>query len=101
MVAILGPSAWVKSTLIRLINQLESPSGGEILIDGKPTRQLTGSALRQLRSRVGFVFQQFNLYHAHLTAQENITLRWNASTAGQKRRPRALAGAAQPGWPRG
>ena len=73
VVAILGPSGSGKSTLIRLINQLESLSGGEILIDGKPTAQLTGSALRQLRSRVGFVFQQFNLY-AHLTAQENITL---------------------------
>ena len=73
VVAILGPSGSGKSTLIRLINQLESLSGGEILIDGKPTRRLTGSALRQLRSRIGFVFQQFNLY-AHLTAQENITL---------------------------
>ncbi|MCS5880377.1 ATP-binding cassette domain-containing protein [Klebsiella variicola subsp. variicola] len=52
-----------------MINQLESPSGGEILIDDKPTSRLSGSALRQLRSRVGFVFQQFNLY-AHLTAQE-------------------------------
>ncbi|MBK4328876.1 ATP-binding cassette domain-containing protein, partial [Enterobacter hormaechei] len=70
---ILGPSGSGKSTLIRLINQLESLSGGEILIDGKPTSRLSGSALRQLRSRVGFVFQQFNLY-AHLTAQENITL---------------------------
>ncbi|HCI0080301.1 TPA: amino acid ABC transporter ATP-binding protein [Klebsiella pneumoniae] len=73
VVAILGPSGSGKSTLIRLINQLESLSGGEILIDGKPTSRLSGSALRQLRSRVGFVFQQFNLY-AHLTAQENITL---------------------------
>ncbi|WP_251282611.1 ATP-binding cassette domain-containing protein, partial [Enterobacter hormaechei] len=62
-----------KSTLIRLINQLESLSGGEILIDHKPTGQLSGSRLRQLRSRVGFVFQQFNLY-AHLTASQNITL---------------------------
>ena len=41
------------------------------MIDGKPTHQLTGSALRQLRSRVGFVFQQFNLY-AHLNARDNI-----------------------------
>ncbi|GHM00049.1 hypothetical protein KPZU40_00240 [Klebsiella pneumoniae] len=73
VVAILGPSGSGKSTLIRLINQLESLSDGEILIDGKPTSRLSGSALRQLRSRVGFVFQQFNLY-AHLTAQENITL---------------------------
>lgn len=73
VVAILGPSGSGKSTLIRLINQLETLSGGEILIDNKPTGRLSGTALRQLRSRVGFVFQQFNLY-AHLTASQNITL---------------------------
>ena len=73
VVSLCGENGSGKSTLIRLINQLESLSGGEILIDGKPTSRLSGSALRQLRSRVGFVFQQFNLY-AHLTAQENITL---------------------------
>ncbi|QLR42926.1 amino acid ABC transporter ATP-binding protein [Enterobacter sp. RHBSTW-00994] len=73
VVAILGPSGSGKSTLIRLINQLETLNGGEILVDNKPTSQLSGAALRQLRSRVGFVFQQFNLY-AHLTASQNITL---------------------------
>lgn len=73
VVAILGPSGSGKSTLIRLINQLETLGEGEILIDNRPTRQLRGSALRQLRSRIGFVFQQFNLY-AHLSALQNITL---------------------------
>ena len=73
VVTILGPSGSGKSTLIRLINQLESLSGGDIFIDDKPVGQLKGAALRQLRSRIGFVFQQFNLY-AHLTAQQNITL---------------------------
>lgn len=73
VVTILGPSGSGKSTLIRLINQLETLSGGEIFIDDKPVGQLHGAALRQLRSRIGFVFQQFNLY-AHLTAQQNITL---------------------------
>lgn len=73
VVAILGPSGSGKSTLIRLINQLETLTDGEILIDGKPTRQLSRQALRQLRSRVGFVFQQFNLY-SHLTARQNIAL---------------------------
>jgi len=73
VVAILGPSGSGKSTLIRLINQLESLNGGEILIDNKPTHALAGTALRQLRSRVGFVFQQFNLY-AHLSAAQNISL---------------------------
>ncbi|MCS2163897.1 amino acid ABC transporter ATP-binding protein [Scandinavium sp. H11S7] len=73
VVAILGPSGSGKSTLIRLINQLETLSEGDILIDNRPTRQLRGAALRQLRSRIGFVFQQFNLY-AHLSALQNITL---------------------------
>lgn len=73
VVAICGPSGSGKSTLIRLINQLETLSDGDIYIDGKPTRRLNGAALRRLRSRIGFVFQQFNLY-AHLTAEQNITL---------------------------
>ncbi|MGS3542531.1 amino acid ABC transporter ATP-binding protein [Klebsiella pneumoniae] len=120
VVAILGPSGSGKSTLIRLINQLESLSGGEILIDGKPTSRLSGSALRQLRSRVGFVFQQFNLY-AHLTAQENITPApervhgWGKSAAqaralallrqvGLEEKAQQMPGAAPPaasssGWP--
>ncbi|SQC94141.1 Glutamine transport ATP-binding protein GlnQ [Cedecea neteri] len=73
VVAICGPSGSGKSTLIRLINQLETLSDGDIYIDGKPTRRLSSITLRRLRSRIGFVFQQFNLY-AHLTAEQNITL---------------------------
>ncbi|PWU32279.1 ATP-binding cassette domain-containing protein, partial [Enterobacter hormaechei] len=70
---ILGPSRSGKSTLIRVITQLESLSGGEILVDHQPPGQLSGSRLRQLRRRVGFVFQQVNLY-APLTASLHITL---------------------------
>ncbi|NIF47828.1 amino acid ABC transporter ATP-binding protein [Enterobacter sp. Ap-1006] len=73
VVAICGPSGSGKSTLIRLINQLETLSEGDIFIDGKSTRALNNRTLRRLRSRIGFVFQQFNLY-AHLTAEQNITL---------------------------
>lgn len=73
VVTILGPSGSGKSTLIRLINQLESLSSGDIFIDNKPVGRLKGSALRQLRSRIGFVFQQFNLY-PHLSALQNIAL---------------------------
>ncbi|HEY0208236.1 amino acid ABC transporter ATP-binding protein [Acerihabitans sp.] len=71
VVAICGPSGSGKSTLIRLINQLETLSGGEILIDGRPTSALTGRALRELRTHIGFVFQQFNLY-GHLDALDNV-----------------------------
>lgn len=89
VVTILGPSGSGKSTLIRLINQLESLSGGDILIDDKPIGHLHGPVLRQLRSRIGFVFQQFNLY-AHLTAQRNISLAleyvhgWNKADAERR-----------------
>ncbi|TKU01792.1 amino acid ABC transporter ATP-binding protein [Citrobacter sp. wls831] len=89
VVTILGPSGSGKSTLIRLINQLESLSGGEIFIDDKPISQLRGAALRQLRSRIGFVFQQFNLY-SHLTAHKNISLAleyvhgWNKAAAARR-----------------
>ena len=89
VVAVCGPSGSGKSTLIRLINQLETVSRGEILIDTKPTRGLSGAALRQLRTHIGFVFQQFNLY-AHLTAQDNVSLAlikvhgWKKSAAREK-----------------
>lgn len=89
VVTILGPSGSGKSTLIRLINQLESLSGGEVFIDDKPISQLRGAALRQLRSRIGFVFQQFNLY-SHLTAHQNISLAleyvhgWNKAAAARR-----------------
>ncbi|MDX6019036.1 amino acid ABC transporter ATP-binding protein [Scandinavium sp. V105_16] len=93
VVTILGPSGSGKSTLIRLINQLETLSQGEILIDNHPTRHLRGRALRQLRSRIGFVFQQFNLY-AHLSALQNITLALRSvhqqSEADASARARAL-----------
>lgn len=98
VVAILGPSGSGKSTLIRLIGQLETLSAGEILIDGKPTRHLKGKSLYQLRSHVGFVFQQFNLY-AHLNARDNVATAlefvhgWQRSAA----RERALTLLAQVG----
>jgi len=73
VIVICGPSGSGKSTLIRLINGLECPSSGEIVIDGISLTGLTGRALREVRIKTGFVFQQFNLY-AHLTALDNITL---------------------------
>ncbi|MDR3437429.1 amino acid ABC transporter ATP-binding protein [Telmatospirillum sp.] len=73
VVVICGPSGSGKSTLIRLVNQLEPLSRGDILVDGQSVASSRGRALRRLRSQIGFVFQQFNLY-PHLTVEQNITL---------------------------
>jgi polar amino acid transport system ATP-binding protein len=75
-IAIVGPSGGGKSTLLRCLNYLESFDAGEIEIAGVTLRPgIAGSdpELRRLRTRVGMVFQQFNLF-PHLTALGNITL---------------------------
>ncbi len=72
VVVILGPSGSGKSTLCRTINRLETIEGGTIVIDGTPLPQESGP-LAQLRSEVGMVFQQFNLF-AHMSVLENIML---------------------------
>ena len=71
-VVICGPSGSGKSTLIRCINGLETHEEGSIVVDGIKLNHKTKS-LEQIRSRVGMVFQQFNLF-PHLTVLENITL---------------------------
>lgn len=55
---ILGPSGAGKSTLIRMLNGLETPSEGKVVIDNV---EMTRKNLRSIRSKVGMVFQQFNL----------------------------------------
>ncbi len=82
--AIIGPSGGGKSTFLRCINGLEVFQGGRITIaagpNGQPEQTLTrettprrdAALLQQVRRRVGFVFQQFNLF-PHLTVLENLT----------------------------
>jgi glutamate transport system ATP-binding protein len=72
VVVVLGPSGSGKSTLCRTINRLEPIDSGTILLDGKPLPS-EGKALARLRSDVGMVFQQFNLF-AHLSVLDNVTL---------------------------
>lgn len=60
-VAIIGLSGAGKSTLLRSINKMQSITSGEILIDGVALTGLKGKALRQVRSRIGMIFQSFNL----------------------------------------
>jgi len=72
--AIMGPSGSGKSTLLNMISCLDIPSSGKILLDGTDISSLNSSELARLRgSKIGFVFQSFNLYPT-LTAQENIEL---------------------------
>jgi ABC-type polar amino acid transport system ATPase subunit len=72
VLVIIGPSGSGKSTLLRCVNHLETPSAGEIWIDGE---QLTHDQkqLNRVRAEIGMVFQLFNLF-PHLTAIENVTL---------------------------
>ena len=71
-VAIAGPSGSGKTTLLNLIGCLDTPTAGEILIDGEPVSALSAGARADLRARkLGFVFQTFNLIPV-LTAWENV-----------------------------
>src|SRR5690606_35068036 len=62
--AVIGYSGAGKSTLLRLVNGLERATSGHILIDGVDITQLHESKLRDVRSRIGMIFQQFNLFHS-------------------------------------
>ncbi|WP_458180653.1 amino acid ABC transporter ATP-binding protein [Bradyrhizobium sp. 14AA] len=74
VVVVCGPSGSGKSTLIRTVNRLEEIQSGSVLFEGKDVHaKLSGAALNQLRSRIGFVFQSFNLF-PHLSALDNVML---------------------------
>ncbi|WP_435656341.1 amino acid ABC transporter ATP-binding protein [Brucella pituitosa] len=74
VVVICGPSGSGKSTLIRTVNRLEEIGSGSILCDGNDIhRSMSAKELNGLRSRIGFVFQSFNLF-PHLSVLDNITL---------------------------
>lgn len=70
---IIGYSGAGKSTLVRMINQLETQDKGKILIDGHELNKLTPKQLRQLRTKIGMIFQHFNLLWSR-TVSENIEL---------------------------
>ncbi len=90
VLVIIGPSGSGKSTVLRCINHLETPSGGEVWVDGiKLTR--SHKSINAIRAEVGMVFQQFNLF-PHLTALDNIMLaqRVVRKRAGEEARRVAL-----------
>lgn len=68
-IAIIGPSGSGKSTLLRCLNRLETPTGGDVIFEGEAINQKTD--VNRLRTRMGMVFQHFNLF-PHMTALGNI-----------------------------
>ncbi len=72
VVVVCGPSGSGKSTLIRTVNRLEDIASGTITLEGEDIHR-RGIDVNRLRSRIGFVFQQFNLF-PHLTVLQNCTL---------------------------
>jgi len=84
-IVVCGPSGSGKSTLIRCINRLEEHQGGRILVDGiELTKNL--KKIEKIRSEVGMVFQNFNLF-PHLTILKNLTF----ALIWARRMPRAEA----------
>ena len=92
-VALMGPSGSGKTTLLNLIGGLDTPSGGEITVDGKRIDQMRSGQLAHWRSNnVGFVFQFYNLLPV-LTAQKNVELPLLLTnlSAAQRRRNAEIA----------
>jgi putative ABC transport system ATP-binding protein len=91
--AIVGPSGSGKTTLLNLIGGLDTPTEGEVIVDGKAIHQLKDNALINFRlQHIGFVFQAYNLIPV-LSAQENvefIMLLQNASARERKTRAQEL-----------
>lgn len=67
---LVGPSGCGKTTILRMINRLEDPDGGDILVDGRNVREMDPSALRRT---IGYVIQQIGLL-PHRTIEQNVAL---------------------------
>ncbi|MFO7602075.1 MAG: amino acid ABC transporter ATP-binding protein [Candidatus Desulfacyla sp.] len=72
IISIIGPSGTGKSTFLRCLNLLDTPTGGAIHINGIPLLD-KGTNVPKVRQKMGMVFQSFNLY-AHLSVMANLTL---------------------------
>ena len=72
-VVLIGPSGSGKSTFLRCLNQLETPTSGEIYFDGEDIINCSEKKLNQVRERMGMVFQHFHLF-SNMTIKRNLTL---------------------------
>lgn len=89
-VSILGPSGSGKSTMLNLIGALDKPTSGTLLIDGVDIGKLNDNQLAEIRLKIGFVFQFFNLI-PRLTAKDNVELSMSISDISKaERKQRAI-----------
>lgn len=66
---VIGYSGAGKSTLVRLINALEQPTSGEVVVDGRRLSGVPERKVREARAGIGFIFQQFNLWNSRTVAK--------------------------------
>jgi putative ABC transport system ATP-binding protein len=86
LLAIMGPSGSGKSTLMHLMGCLDTPTTGELFMDGEAVAGLDEEQLAEIRNRkIGFVFQQFNLL-ARITVLENVSTPLMYGGVGQRER---------------
>lgn len=71
VVALIGPSGTGKSTVLRMLNMLERPTSGQIIVDGQDIT-IPKFPLNTVRGKIAMVFQSFNLFN-HMTVIENVT----------------------------
>jgi putative ABC transport system ATP-binding protein len=83
--AITGPSGCGKSTLLAMLGALDRPTAGKVLFDSFDQIELDDNRLSEVRSRIGFVFQSYNLIH-NLTVQENVELSLTISNVPKEMR---------------
>ena len=89
-ISILGPSGSGKSTLLNLIGALDKPTSGTLLIDGVDVSKLNDNQLAELRVKVGFVFQFFNLI-PRFSAMDNVELPMSIKGKSSKERKERAA----------
>ncbi|MCL0312208.1 methionine ABC transporter ATP-binding protein [Apilactobacillus sp. TMW 2.2459] len=87
---IVGYSGAGKSTLVRVINRLQVPTKGKVIVENQNVNQLKGRKLRDLRHKVGFIFQHFNLMNSRTIAENVYYPMFNTETKNRKARVQKL-----------
>ena len=85
-ISILGPSGCGKSTLLNMIGALDKPTEGKVIIEGTDISSFNSGQLSELRRKIGFVFQFFNLIPRY-TAKKNVEM--PLTIAGMKKKQRS------------